>query len=503
MADSETRLWSLTAPLADDGDPTEADSAISTDLAHDHEFRTVAGSAAWVSRALDATIRVAHEDWPDSGWVDSGTVSVWISPLEDIGSREATSNPDFDGDSTFLLPVFSDTYPWRNLEDSSLGLIVWPQFHPGLMAKCVSGKKGYLAEEATPTEELLRAQTHLDHFDLREGYWYHLALSWDSEAERLELYVNGELALEAPEFAEDRIFERPGKALYVGNPFLAVADLRISDQCLEPEAIETTYATERHRNERPIDPAVDELLYGSERSTFNAESGDYTCQTAMSLTEPEHVAQWTPHGPDNTTLAALEATPEGMLFETRDTWDVDNLCTLWGPESYEGDLFLQYDFRVERDSGLALVTFNASTLSRQDVLEDRNYPVTGSMQTILSNVRNYWWEYMRRTPPVRHDVSTQILAKGPHNAPALGAEITDVPTVDTWHTLTVTKDGDRIRCGIDDELVFDVTDSAFSGQGGSYNVGRIGLRHMQKTRVRYRNLAVYTRDRLAEPGTAG
>jgi hypothetical protein len=218
----------------------------------------------------------------------------------------------------------------------------------------------------------------------------------------------------------------------------------------------------------------------------------------MSLTDPEEVDRWVPYGPDTTTLAALEATPEGMLFETRDTWDVDNLCTLWGPTFYEGDVQIEYEFRIERDLGLALVVFNATTFSRQDPVTDPRVPRTGSMGTILSNVRNYWWEYMRRTPPVRHDTNTQILAKGPHNTPALGAETSELPKVGEWHTLTVNKEGDRIRCAIDGRCIFDVIDSGFSGQGSSYNAGRIALRHMQKTRVRYRNLRVYTRDRTPE-----
>jgi hypothetical protein len=45
--------------------------------------------------------------------------------------------------------------------------------------------------------------------------------------------------------------------------------------------------------------------------------------------------------------------------------------------------------------------------------------------------------------------------------------------------------------------VFDVRDDPFQSYGSAYNFGRMAFRQMYKTRMRYRDLVVYTRDGLA------
>ncbi len=75
---------------------------------------------------------------------------------------------------------------------------------------------------------------------------------------------------------------------------------------------------------------------------------------------------------------------------------------LWSPRDYEGDLAVEMDFRPERDSRLALMVFEASGMQREDFLTDQPPRTTGSMSTIIADtVRNYHWEFFRRTGDVR------------------------------------------------------------------------------------------------------
>jgi hypothetical protein len=57
--------------------------------------------------------------------------------------------------------------------------------------------------------------------------------------------------------------------------------------------------------------------------------------------------------------------------------------------------------------------------------------------------------------------------------PPLGNNICEMPEPNEWHTLTVNKEGNRIRCTINDRRVFDAEDSPGIGNSPSYNAGRI------------------------------
>jgi hypothetical protein len=53
------------------------------------------------------------------------------------------------------------------------------------------------------------------------------------------------------------------------------------------------------------------------------------------------------------------------------------------------------------------------------------------------------------------------------------------------------KSGHRIHGSIDQKTVFDVMDDTSANNGPVLNYGRIGLRQMYDTAMRYRNLVVY------------
>ena len=66
--------------------------------------------------------------------------------------------------------------------------------------------------------------------------------------------------------------------------------------------------------------------------------------------------------------------------------------------------------------------------------------------------------------------------------------------VNRWHALLFVKEGDRIRTAIDGQWVFDVRDDPLNNNGPVFNYGRVGLRLMYQTRMRFRDMKIWTRD---------
>jgi hypothetical protein len=193
-------------------------------------------------------------------------------------------------------------------------------------------------------------------------------------------------------------------------------------------------------------------------------------------------------------MKALEITPEGLLMETPDAIDNETRMYLWSPQNYEGDIAVQYDFRPEKDSGLALLVVQASGMQREDFILDHPPRTSGSMSTIISDrVRNYHWEYFRRTGDVRADLGTQVLVKNPWLRP-LGMATLPRLEVGQWHHLLFVHEGDHLRAGLDGRWVFDLRDDPFNNNGPVFNYGRIGLRLMYQTRIRFRDVKIWSRN---------
>ncbi|MEB2364255.1 MAG: DUF1961 family protein [Bryobacterales bacterium] len=72
---------------------------------------------------------------------------------------------------------------------------------------------------------------------------------------------------------------------------------------------------------------------------------------------------------------------------------------------------------------------------------------------------------------------------------------------DRWRRLRLVKAGERLHGSIDGRTVFDVHDVPFQNNGPVYSFGRIALRQMYKTKMRYRDLVVHSRNEFAKIGT--
>jgi hypothetical protein len=173
--------------------------------------------------------------------------------------------------------------------------------------------------------------------------------------------------------------------------------------------------------------------------------------------------------------------------------DTESRVYFWSPDRFEGDIAVEYEFRPESDTGLALLITQATGMHGEDFLTDDPPRTTGAMSTIIADtIRNYHWEYYRKAVDVRGDLGTHILAKNPWYKP-LGMATANPLSLRRWHRLLFLQEGGRVRAGIDGEWMLDVTDDAFAHSGPILRGGRIGLRLMYGTRMSFRNLIVHQR----------
>ena len=195
-------------------------------------------------------------------------------------------------------------------------------------------------------------------------------------------------------------------------------------------------------------------------------------------------------------------TPEGMHVKTapeppgfRGAWTANRVESYyWTKVPFEGDVALEFDFRLNARNGLALAMIQSSGMQREDFMADYPLRTDGAMSMVCwENVRNYHWEFYREIDNTRNDVASHLLVKNPWMAGLAYRCMDRLMSLHEWHRLQLVQDGARLRGAIDGALIFDVVDHADAFTGPIFNFGRVSLRAKYKTDITFRNLRVSTR----------
>lgn len=443
-----------------------------------HRFLSVAGLTGFQPTSLSTRASVKTDLHRGS----QGTVDFWFSPLEDLTffpSNQAASRVPFN------FPFLSDTFPGREIDPMRFGVYLTSGY-PAILAKFADGaiwsKLDFGLAPFVYAEKAL----------LRQGLWYHLALTWDRVARRLVIYLNGMMAghnLQADNFQD------AAPVLYLGNPMMLLRDLRLQDHALSGEGIRSLYQQARPAENDLPDSDWRQMLSPAFLRPLDIErDASWTPVYECPFDRPGDLDGWVRQGPGEKFLGdfRMEQTPEGLFIRTPDALDKETRMYLWSQRTFEGDQWIEFDFRLESPKGLALLSICASGMQREDFIADHGVPPTGSMSTILRDVRNYHWEFVRRVEAMRTDVETQYVAKNPFGH---RLHYGCIPRLEPhrWYRLRCLKAGPRLHGAIDGETVFDLEDDPFHNNGPVYNFGRIALRQMYHTALRYRNLVVYQR----------
>ncbi len=451
-----------------------------------YRFREIRGKTGFQPTSLRTVFHLPT----DAHLSERGTIFLSVSPLETLATAAPMHGFLSKDPNAQEYGLLSDAFP---VNDPAASVFAWywrSAWHPQMIAKFKSGPAAGAHADYAVTPYVF-----VEHLPLREGEWYLLALTWDKGASRLRLYVNGILCgtTSYPFRAE---VPKPG--LYLGNTAMVFADLEIYETEFTPEEVEKKWK----QSGAPINDAVQ----GELRALHTVQpkpklnwipDESWVLKYDESLCLPEHFQDWTQEGclANGFALPRFEITPEGLLIETPSQIDVESRVYFWSPKSFEGDLAVELEFRPELNTGLALLILQASGMQREDILTDHPRRVTGSMNTIIGDrIRNYHWEFFRRAVDVRGDLGTQVLIKNPWYRP-LGMSARPAFVPGEWYRLFFLQEGARLRGAINGEWVFDVYDTALANHGPVFNCGRIGLRLMYQTRIRFRNLRVWSATR--------
>ena len=409
-----------------------------------------------------------------------GSVSLWFTPLEDLATCEPAFPP--------TLPLISNGTPPSHAASISWGLY-WHNGYPQLLGKFADGGVWSRMDHS------FAPFVYAEKLNLRRTRWYHVVVNWDRPGGRLQIYLNG---MPAGHNYHAGNFPVSGGDLCLGDPMFVLRDLVMQDRILTEPEIRRLYGVDRPSANDTIDKELRDLLAPAALPELDLKLDSSWAETyRCGFRDSSETASWLRQGPSqHLDRFRMQTDAEGLLIETPDIIASETRMYLWSGRTFEGDQWIEYDFRLESPEGLALLVACASGMQREDFISDHGLPTTGSMGTILNSTRNYHWEYVRRVEAMRTDMETQWVSKNPFS---LSLHSGCIPRLerDRWHRLRFVKAGNRLHGSINGRTVFEVHDHPFQNNGPVYNFGRIGLRQMYKTRMRYRNLVVHTRSEFA------
>jgi hypothetical protein len=327
-------------------------------------------------------------------------------------------------------------------------------------------------------------------------------LTWDYENDKYSILVNGiKVAAQDIYYPDKFKHDRVANSLFMGLPIYCFSSVEFYDQPFTPQQAYSKYRKEVITYDAKFDESMQYMYNGKGRKTM-AFSPDKTWvkKLDLPLTRATDLDSLYVQGkPEQVVI-----TKEGLLAET-----VDSIYTagarkekqmyLWTWKSFEGDLYLEYEFKLQRRGGLSLLMTQVSAMNREDFMTDYPLRTSGTMNMVHNeDIRNYQWEYYRDMVDVRNDVATSILVKNPWNWRMSYGCDTQVLDTDKWHKLQYIQRGNSIIGLMDGKVMIETTDNGFSNHGPVLNSGHIAIRLMLHSKILFRNLKVYNKTNFKE-----
>lgn len=463
----------------------------------DGPFRIVehAGRQGWHATSVHSQLKLPV----DANALERGTITLWLLPLEELSQRypcadQRGGHPGTDFNNHILI---GDCPDLENVRDSRFALIWDAGWYPQLWCKFF---QGYLYHDGyRPERKLLALAGHCAFERLR---WVQLALSWDKPAGRCAIQLNGIRVAQSPTDAP-LTADPCGDTLYAGSSAFALGEIAVYDRALESTELAELYETEATYRDPSKQQALREMYLGENPQAFRFTPDEsWRTELELPLNRADDLKQFYVQG----RTEAPSISDEGLLVEAgenfppkgRSSVDDREQVYLWTEKTFEGDLYVTYEYMPLQPGGLSLLLTQASGLKGEDFMADYPRCTTGSMSMVCwENIRNYHWEYYRETVDALPGRNSSGLIKNPWCTPLAYRVEQDATAQKAWHRLEFLQQGERIRGAIDGVLQFDVTDDGFRGNGPVYRHGHIAIRCMSRTKMRFRNLKVMNRSFLA------
>lgn len=407
--------------------------------------------------------------------LDEGSVSLWMSPLEDIDKAHGVQG-------SLVYPLISNR-PQTVIDDSAQFAIYYQGLgYPRLISRFTDGSFwGQMDYGLSPF-------VYAESLRLYKGQWYYIVVNWNKKENMLNMFINGDLVghnFSAKSFAD------AGNKFFIGNPLMVFSHVKFNNRVLSEQEIEKEYTSLRPVSNQLSDSAIQAVVrpvnMGAATKLDNSWKKVYSCN----FSKPSDLEAWTfQTGDKYRDKFVLNTSPEGLTWRTPEIIHTESRGYLWCPYYVEGDVCVEYEFQLLSPKGLSLVIICASGTRGEDIIDDQGLKKTGSMADMNTNYRNYHWEYVRRVEAMRTDVETQYVNKNPWGK-SLFVGCTKRLDQNRWIRIRFMKTGNRISGEMDGRKIFDVEDTAFDNNGPLLNTGRIVLRQMYATSMKYRNFTVY------------
>ncbi len=420
-----------------------------------------------------------------------GSVSIWFMPLEDLSAYDAKPNMGKSNPNFYTYAFLSDNPNPQDYEKANFKLAWTPRWHPSLTA--LFGK-GSFYEQAFNLPH--KAFISVSHLVFKRNTWYQLALTWDYAADKYNLYLNGILIGKENQYNPQKFYrDSVNSSLYTGNPALAISTVKFYDLILPANQVYAEFRKEATSFSKEVEDDLVNTYDGKGRGIFNWKpTNQWEKKCSIDFNKPSDLDSFYVQGnPVNVSVSK-----EGLLMETVDKLYtgklLDSQVYVWSNKPFEGNLYVEYEFKVLRPGGLSLLMVQASGMNREDFMADYPLRTSGRMTTVYGeDVRNYHWEYYREMADMRNDVSNSALMKNPFLFPLSFSALNTPVEKNTWHKLQFLQIGNKLIGAIDGVKMVEYVDDGFNNNGPVYNFGRIAIRCMLHTKLLIRNLRVYNR----------
>lgn len=307
--------------------------------------------------------------------------------------------------------------------------------------------------------------------------WIHVALEWDRGEGILNGYING---------TPTRLAEIPvpnWSSPEINTLTLRAGPMALSGVHVSPEILDHDWL----RGE--VTPLYWGTLNGilgalpPEPSSLDRYKGELLHE--WTLADADQVESWVMEGPgqisfDEGWMRMKSGRPDGP----------DGHMVFWPEPDLPEDFIAQWEIQMLDPVGLCIVFFCAKGRNGEDLfdpsLEAREgifarYHSGDTNSYHISYFANPPHEAGRITSNMRKNHGFFLVANGP---PGIG------PTSTEPHQVTLMKRGNHIQLAVDDRVIIDFVDDGET-YGPVLGGGKLGLRQMQWTDARYRNLRIY------------
>jgi hypothetical protein len=312
---------------------------------------------------------------------------------------------------------------------------------------------------------------------------YHLLFTWDAEQGHFDYYINGCPARVPGVKSEPWQSAESATEIVGGDAQLKVTDLQVQPRYLPPQAARDA-VPEEYRGRRG-------KLFGAgldvEALSIEQRRGRLLYETALG--EENDVKSWVLEGPGKVTFQ------DGwmQMRSTRPdaTGDVNGHIVFWCPQDFPESFVAEWEIQIVSDLGLTIVFFAAKGENGEDIFDPSLPPRDGTFaHYIRGAVKSYHISYYASTPfyrgrptsNLRKNNRFYLLASGPVAIPVGSKDV---------HKVRLIKDRGHIQLQLNGKVSIDCTDDGGDRYGPVYGGGKIGMRQMQWTVGRYRNLRVW------------